>query len=47
MMRVFVAIEITNEAVVNSIRKFQNELEIEAKQVKFRINTRKSWKINA
>ena len=31
MMRVFVAIEITNEAVVNSIRKFQNELEIEAK----------------
>jgi len=33
MMRVFVAIEITNEALINSIRKFQNELEIEAKPV--------------
>ena len=33
MMRVFVAIEITNEAVINSIRKFQKELKIDAKPV--------------
>ncbi len=33
MMRVFVAIEITNKVVINSIRKFQDELEIDAKPV--------------
>ncbi|QLH03705.1 RNA 2',3'-cyclic phosphodiesterase [Nitrosopumilus cobalaminigenes] len=32
-MRVFVAIEITDEIVINSIRKFQDELKIEAKPV--------------
>jgi len=34
MMRVFVAIEITNDEVINSIRKFQDEIEIDAKPVK-------------
>lgn len=33
MMRVFIAVEITNEAVINSIRKFQDKLEIEAKAI--------------
>lgn len=33
MMRIFVAIEITDEKVISSIRKFQNELEIDAKSV--------------
>ena len=32
-MRVFVAIEITDEIVIDSIRKFQDELKIEAKPV--------------
>ena len=32
-MRVFVAIEITNKIVINSIKKFQDELDIEAKPV--------------
>ncbi len=32
-MRVFVAIEITNKAVINSIKKFQDELEIDARPV--------------
>jgi len=33
MMRVFVAIEITDEKVINSIREFQDEFEIDAKSV--------------
>ncbi len=33
MMRVFVAIEITNNEVINSIEKFQNEVKIDAKPV--------------
>ncbi len=36
MMRVFVAIEITNSEVINLIEKFQNELKIDAKPVESR-----------
>lgn len=36
MMRVFVAIEITNNEVINSIEKFQNEIKIDAKPVESR-----------
>ncbi|MCV0430784.1 RNA 2',3'-cyclic phosphodiesterase [Nitrosopumilus sp.] len=32
-MRVFVAIEITNSIIINSIKKFQNEIKIDAKPV--------------
>ena len=33
MMRVFVAIEITNNDIINSIKKFQEEINIDAKPV--------------
>jgi 2'-5' RNA ligase len=33
-MRAFVAIEISNEEVINSITKFQSKINIEAKPVK-------------
>ena len=33
MMRVFVAIEITNNEVINSIKKFQENINIDAKPV--------------
>ena len=36
MMRVFVAIEITNNEVINSIKKFQDEMKIDAKPVESR-----------
>lgn len=36
MMRVFVAIEITNNEVINSIEKFQNKVKINAKPVESR-----------
>jgi len=36
MMRVFVAIELTNNEVINSIKKFQDEIKIDAKPVESR-----------